>query len=121
LNLNLYSYARLYSWNISLKLRIPSRTKRELASSFYQLKIGYGYIRSYLYRINRSDSSTCRYRSRETTEHLLLACPKKGDSRKKLKQNLENIKLFLRTLLYTKLGIEKALGFIETTRFATRK
>jgi hypothetical protein len=67
------------------------------------------------------DSSACRYRSRETTEHLLLACPEGGDSRKKLKQNLEGIKLFLRTLFYTKLSIEKALGFIETTRFAIRK
>jgi hypothetical protein len=67
------------------------------------------------------DSSACWYGSRETTEHLLLACPERGDSRKKLKQDLEGIKLFLRTLLHIKLGIEKTLGFIETIRFATRK
>jgi hypothetical protein len=34
-NPNPHSYARLYSWNIGSKLQIPSRTKRELASSFY--------------------------------------------------------------------------------------
>jgi hypothetical protein len=71
--------------------------------------------------INRSDSNACRCRKKETTEHLLLACPEGGDSRKKIKQDLEGINLSLKILLYTKLGIEKLLGFIETTRFATRK
>ncbi|KAF4627959.1 hypothetical protein G7Y89_g10191 [Cudoniella acicularis] len=120
-NQNPRTYSKLFPCQTRSNLRIPGDTKRELASSFYQLKLGHGYIKSYLYRIKESDNDTCRCGKKETTEHLLLACPEGWEPRKKLKKDLEGSTISLRTLLHTSHGIQSTLEFLKKTRFATRK
>jgi ribonuclease HI len=102
------------------RIRIPNTTKRELASAFYQLKLGHGYIKSYLYRFNISTNDRCRCGKRETPEHLLLDCPIYREPRNKLRSEL-GYKPSLPILLNTSLGIEKTLEFLKTTRIATRR
>jgi hypothetical protein len=49
-------------------------TKRVIASAFYQLKIGHGYNKAYLHRIDKVDSSNCSCGAKQKPEHLLLSC-----------------------------------------------
>ena len=51
------------------------RGKRSLTSAFYSLKLGHGYFRSYLHRLNKVNHFRCRCGNKETPEHLLLSCP----------------------------------------------
>lgn len=52
------SYLKTFRWKIRKKLNLPS-TEREIASAFYQLKIGHGYFKSYLYRFSHADTDLC--------------------------------------------------------------
>ncbi|PVH68652.1 hypothetical protein DL98DRAFT_350597, partial [Cadophora sp. DSE1049] len=71
---NTTTYRKQFPWQLRSKIHLPPGTRRELASSFFQLKLGHGFIRSYLYRLGRTDSDLCRCGRRETTAHLLLSC-----------------------------------------------
>jgi hypothetical protein len=53
------SYSKIYSWKISKKINLPLKTKRELASSFFQLKLGHGYLKAYLHRLNIISTDKC--------------------------------------------------------------
>src|SRR6201747_323963 len=66
------SYSNIYSWSISNKINLPKGTIRALASSFFQLKIDYGYLKSYLYRLNLVSNNKCKCGLKETTLYLLL-------------------------------------------------
>src|ERR1700710_2573116 len=68
------SYSNIYPWSIYNKISLPKGTIRALASSFFQLKIGHGYLKSYLYRLNLVSNNKCKYGLKETTLHLLLYC-----------------------------------------------
>ena len=114
-------YTTKFEWKISPKLQIPRTTKRELASSFYQLKLGHGYIKSYLYRLNHTSNNKCSCGQKEIPEHLLLSCKKLELRRKELLKELKVKKVTLSLLLHTKIGIEKTLVFLKDTRIATRK
>ena len=117
------SYKLIYPWQPENRLQLPKGTTRELASSYYQLKIGHGYIRSYLYRLGHVQSSICRCGALETAEHLLLSCrePNVVEPRAKLRDELQGTKLSLPLLLHTKIGIEKTLAFLKTTSICTRR
>ena len=115
------SYRKLFPWKIQSKIQLPTGTKRELASSFYQLKLGHGYIKSYLYRLGHSNNKFCQCSKKETAEHLLLSCKELKTARDKLKKDLEGNRLSLQLLLHTKPGIEKTLDFLKETRIATQK
>ena len=115
------SYSRKYSWKTHSKIQLPPRTRRELASAFYQLKLGHGYFKSYLYRLGHTTSDRCKCGQKETPEHLLLSCTEHKVAREKLKSEMHENRLSLPMLLHTKLGIEKTLGFLKETRMATRR
>lgn len=114
------SYAKRFQWKLNSKLRIPPGTKRELASSFYQLKFGHGYIRSYLYRLGHAENSNCRCGSAETTEHLLLSCKLFKEERRELQKQI-NSRLSLSLLLHSTIGIAHTLSFLDKTKIVTRK
>ena len=59
-NPNPNSYNKKYGWKIRHKIQLPLGTTRELASALFQLKIGHGYFKAYLYRLGRSTSNRCR-------------------------------------------------------------
>ena len=113
-------YSRNYKWKLQSRIPIPIGTKRELSSSLFQLKLGHGYLKLYLHRLGYSTSNKCKCGQRETPEHLLLSCKELKEARDKLRKELGGIRLKLPLLLYTKLGIEKTLGFLKETRIATR-
>ncbi len=94
-----------------------------LASSFYQLKLGHGYIKAYLHRIGRAENNQCRCGKKETAKHLLLSCrdAKLVTVRAKLKDKMQELRLSLRLLMHTKIGIEKTLDFLRDTRICTRR
>jgi hypothetical protein len=115
------SYRKLFPWKIQAKIQLPLGSKREQASALYQLKLGHGYIKSYLYRLGHSDNDLCRCGKKETAQHLLLNCREYSADRVILKKELEGCSLGLRLLLHTKIGIEKTLGFLTQTRIVTRK
>ena len=73
-NQNPNSYRNQFPWRLWTKIQLPPGTKRMLASSFYQLKLGHGYIKAYLHRIGRAGNNRCRCGKKETAEHLLLSC-----------------------------------------------
>ncbi len=67
------SYIRRFPIKTGSKIQVPVGTKRATASAFYQLKIGHGYIKSYLYRLKHYLNDKCRCGVKETPEHLLLS------------------------------------------------
>ena len=115
------SYGRKYSWKTYLKIQLPPGTRRELASAFYQLKLGHGYFKSYLYCLGHTTSDRCKCGQKETPEHLLLSCTEHKVAREKLKSEMHKNRLSLPMLLHTKLGIKKTLEFLRETRIATRR
>lgn len=115
------TYAAKYSWKIRKKLSIPTGTQREVASAFYQLKLGHGYNKAYLYRMGKADSPFCSCGAKQTPEHLLLSCKWLRADRKILRDELSNVHLTLPLLLHTKQGIAATLAFIRQTRVGTRK
>ena len=120
---NLATYRRIYPWQPKTKLQLPKGTTREVASSFYQLKLGHGYLRLYLYKLGHVESSICRCGVLETAEHLLLSCrePDLVQPRAKLRDELQGARLSLPLLLHTKIGIEKTLVFLKETSICTRR
>ena len=115
------TYASKFRWRIRKRLSIPVGTKRELASTFYQLKMGHGYMKAYLARIGKSDSSRCSCGAIQTADHLLLSCKWYRQERRRLKETLEEDNITLPLLLHTKKGIAATLCFLESTKVATRK
>jgi ribonuclease HI len=107
------NYSKRFTWNIKSKISVPISTKRELASAFYQLKFGHGYIKSYLYRLKHIGNDKCACGQRETTEHLLLSCRNLKEARKGLKNELNGVTLNLSLLFHTKIGILKTLEFLQ--------
>ena len=118
------SYSSIYSWKVSNKMLLPISTKRELASSFYQLKLGHGYLKSYLYRLNISSDNKCICGLTETAKHLLLDCKSYENERKALLESIRkdiNVRnLALSLILHTKIGIKSLLVFLKETNICTR-
>jgi hypothetical protein len=115
------SYSRLYPWKIARRIALPIGTKRELASSFFQLKIGHGYLKSYLFRLGLASSNKCICGQVENPSHLLLSCLLYKEQRKSLKENMNVRALTLPLLLHTTTGIQSVLGFLKETSIATRR
>ena len=115
------TYAAKYSWKIRKRLSVPMGTQRETASAFYQLKIGHGYNKAYLFRIGKADSPLCSCGAKQTPEHLLLSCKWLRADRKILRDELRKAQLTLSLLLHTKQGIAATLAFLSRTRVGTRK
>lgn len=118
------AYTNTYTWNISKKISLPLGIKRELASSFFQLKLGHGYIKSYLYRLKLIANNKCKCGRIETTRHLLLECPLYKEQRRALsrrvKEEVAVRVLTLPLLLHTKIGIQSTLVFLKETSIGTR-
>ena len=89
--------------------------KRSLTSAFYSLKLGHGYFRSYLYRLNKVDHYRCRCGNKETPEHLLLSCPLYQQERPRALQSAST----LQDLLSTLQGVNEVLCFLKTTQIGT--
>jgi hypothetical protein len=118
---NYSTYAAQYSWRIRKKLSIPLGTRQETASAFYQLKLGHGYNKAYLFCIGKTDSPRCSCGALQTPEYLLLSCKWLRQDRRILHHDLSNARLTLPLLLNTKQGIQATLAFITRTKVGTHK
>jgi len=118
------SYRNIYTWKISSKISLPIGTRREQASSFFQLKLGHGFLKSHLHRIGVTQSNRCLCGKKETPKHLLLECPRYRTQRAVLEEKIRNQirvkELNLPLLLHTKVGIESTLAFLKETKICTR-
>lgn len=119
-NYNRFSYKKHFPWRIQSKLRTPAGTPRKIASAFYQLKLGHGYLKSYLQRVKHSTNDRCRCGQSETTEHLILSCPETTSARRHLTDKFKG-EISLQLLLHTKVGTEAMLEFLQETQIATRE
>lgn len=115
------SYATKFDLAIRKRILIPTGTKRLLASTFYQLKLGHGYFKQYLARVNKSDTPRCSCGAIQSPEHLLLSCKWLRTERKMLMEELEENDLSLTLLLHTSVGVAATLRFLDRTKVATRK
>ncbi|KAF1344334.1 hypothetical protein EJ07DRAFT_186282 [Lizonia empirigonia] len=96
-----YFSQRPYSLLIQKRVRVPPGTRREIASAYYQLKLGHGYNKAYLFQIGKADHPYCSCGAKQTVEHLLLSC-------KWYKQDRKN-------------PPKATLAFITSTKIGTRK
>ena len=67
------SYSRTFPWYTTKSIKLPKGTLREIASSYFQLKIGHGYNKRYLHRLSHVTNNKCRCGAIESPEYLLLA------------------------------------------------
>ena len=118
------SYSKIYPSKILSKIALPLGTNREHASALYQLKIGHGYIKSYLYQLGHVQNNRCTCGAIESPKHLLLECRVYNKERRvlfnKIKQVLRISNITLLALLHTKQGIESTLVFLKDTKISTR-
>jgi ribonuclease HI len=107
----------------SNRLKVGQGTKRILASTFYQLKLGHGYQKAFLYRIGKANDDKCLCGAKETTDHLLFSCLLWRNQRKEeLMKDLQGPITSLRPyFLNTEIGIRRVIRFLEVTRVGTRK
>jgi hypothetical protein len=81
------------------------------------LKLGYGYLKSYLKRIDKTSTDLCWCGTKETTDHLLLSCLNYSTFRPVcLKESKP-----LSQILDKKERRLEVLQFIRQTRIATRR
>ena len=122
---SLKTYTSKFTCKISKKLIIPKGIKRELASSFYQLKLGHGYLKSYLYKLHLTPNNKCKCGSIETTIHLLLNCKEYKEERnirdRNIKEELRLNYIRLPILFETKIGIKHLLVFLKETNICSKK
>ena len=100
-------------------------TLRPIASAFFQLKLGYGYLKSYLYRLKIASNNKYKCGKTENTKHLLLYCILYREEHFRLfslfKGSLEASAFNLRLLLHTEIGILNILVFLKETSICIRK
>lgn len=113
------TYSKLFPWKIGSKIKLPSGTTRNTASAFFQLKLGHGYIKSYLHRFKLTNNK-CICSNIEAPQHLLISCPIYKTKRKEIFKKIPLSKNTIQFLLHTKIGIELAIKFINITKIATR-
>jgi hypothetical protein len=101
------------------------RTLKPLASAFFQLKLGYGYLKSYLYKLNIMFNNKCKCGKTKNAKHLLLYYTLYKEERNRLfsrfKGSLKASAFNLQLLLYTEIGIVNILIFLKETSICTRK
>ena len=88
------------------------------------MKIGHGYLKSYLYRLNLVSNNKCKCGLKETTLHLLLYCKNYTLEYKalflRIREKLELRNITLPILFQTKIGISEILVFLKETSICTR-
>ena len=61
--------------------------KKQIWSTYIQLKLGHGYFKSYLNRLPNYDTNICQFcNTKESPEHLLLFCRRYSQIRSKIKK-----------------------------------
>jgi hypothetical protein len=109
------NYFQKYQWQPNNA--IQANCERTISSAYYMLKLGHGYLKSYLKRIDKTSTDLCQCGIKETADHLLLSCPNYSTFRPDcLKESKP-----LSQILDKKERRLEVLQFIRQTRIATRR
>ncbi len=105
------------------KWKTKTRTlKKQIWSTYIQLKLDHDYFKSYLNKMSNYDSNICQFcNTKENPEHLLLHCRRYSQIRSRIKQEKQLNQLSLKILFGTKLGQDFLFEFLKETSIATRK
>ena len=96
--------------------------KKQVFSSFFQLKSGHGYFKSYLNRAPDTYSNICFIcNTKENPKHLILNCKRYSSIRNKIKKEKQLDQLSLKMLFSSKQGQDFLFEYIIQTGIATRK
>ena len=96
--------------------------KKQLWSTYIQLKLGHDYFKSYLNRLPNYNSDICQFcNTRENPEHLLLYCRRYSQIRNKIKQEKQLNQLSLKILFSLIPGQDFLFDYLKETKIATRK
>ncbi|RAL60377.1 hypothetical protein DID88_000153 [Monilinia fructigena] len=93
------TYSKLFPWKIGSKIKLPSGTNRNTASAFFQLKLGHGYIKSYLHRFKLANNK-CICGNIEAPQTLLISCPIYKAERKEIFKEIPLSKITIQFLLH---------------------
>ncbi|KAF2135235.1 uncharacterized protein K452DRAFT_197045, partial [Aplosporella prunicola CBS 121167] len=115
------SYAKTFPLVAKRSYKPPSN-EREIASAFYQLKLGHGYFKSYLHRFNHTTTDKYRYSGTaiQTPEHLLLKYPLFRPQRAHLKDTLRQNNPNFKDLFSETKNITATVQFLKSTKVTTR-
>ena len=96
--------------------------KKQIWSTYIQLKLDHDYFKSYLNKLSNYDSNICQFcNTKKNSEHLLLYCKKYNQIKNKIKQKKQLNQLFLKILFDTIWGQDFLFEFLKETSIATRK
>ena len=96
--------------------------KKQIWSTYIQLKLGHGYFKSYLNRLSNYDTNICQFcNTKESPEHLLLFCRRYSQIRSKIKKEKQLNQLSSKILFDTIWGQDFLFEFLKETSIATRK
>ena len=99
-----------------------SIVRKQVFSSYFQLKTGHGYFKSYLNRASDAYPDICFIcNTKESPEHLLLNCKRYSSIRNKIKIEKQLNQLSLKILFGSKQGQNFLFEYIKQTGIATRK
>ncbi|PQE24587.1 Ribonuclease H-like domain protein [Rutstroemia sp. NJR-2017a WRK4] len=115
------NYLKNFKPSSRKRIQIPISTKRTTTSTFYQLKIRYSYLKSYLYLLGYISTNKYICGVKKTSEYLLLSYSYFSLARNKLKDKLVINYLLLPLLLNTTPGIEVSIAYLSETNIYTRK
>ena len=94
-------------------------TKRTIASTIHQLRLGHGYFKSYLIRLPNYNSTRCQCSEpRQTVKHLLLGCP--IYSRERERAGIQRDQT-VESLLFTPRGTDILTTFLLETEVGSRR
>ncbi|PQE08219.1 Ribonuclease H-like domain protein [Rutstroemia sp. NJR-2017a WRK4] len=119
--LSLASYLKIFKLSSRKRIQILISTKRATASTFYQLKIRYSYLKSYLYLLEYTSTNKYICGVKEIPKYLFLSCSYFSLARNKLKDKLVTNYLLLPLLLDTTSGIEASIAYLSEINICTRK
>jgi hypothetical protein len=109
------NYFQKYQWQPNNA--IQANCERTISSAYYMLKLGHGYLKSYLKRIDKTSTDLCRCGIKETADHLLLSCLNYSTFRPDCLKGSKP----LSQILNKKERRLEVLQFIRQTRIATRQ
>jgi hypothetical protein len=118
---NSASYLKNFKLSSRNRIQIPISTRRATASAFYQLKIRYSYLKSYLYLLEYTSNNKCICGAKETSEYLFIGCSLFSLVWSKLKNKLVINYLLFPLLLDTNPGIEASIAYLSEINICTRK
>jgi hypothetical protein len=94
-------------------IQILNSTKRATTNIFYQLKIRYSYLKSYLYLLEHTSNNKYIYKAKETPKYLFISYSLFSLVWSKLKNKLATNYLSLPLLLNTSSGIEANIAYLS--------